>query len=288
MSGFTDPDPDLTLGDPAGVHIDLIGTSARIAVYDATGALMLAMDGTETFEGGPFSSFKVYDTDHTTSIAQMDSFQVAAGRTAGPLARLVHGAFDGTDPRVEVLPDPIAGATVTRGSVKATGDAANAGAALVLTSPTVNAQTPAVVTMRAADAVGVERIDTGGALVTLAQLVTTGLAHLAQLTVDAAAQLADLAVSGTATLAGLPVMAGVSGSATVVISASTFGTVTVPFGVTFPAAPRVGVTIVSGSGAVIRATVFVTAVTTTSCTIRVDLNASATVNVPVHWTATAA
>ena len=77
-----------------------------------------------------------------------------------------------------------------------------------------------------------------------------------------------------------------SGTVDVPIVASTFGTAVVNFSQAFAAPPHVRVTIVSGSGSVIRATVFVTTLSATSMTVRVDLNASATVTPVVHWEAT--
>lgn len=261
MSGWTVPPDDLVLGDPAGVHIELLASQARIAIYGAAGQLLAELDGTDTFNGEPFVSLKIYDMSGNV-IAQSDRFQVLSGNsTDGPYIRLVHGGFPGQTPRLESLPPAVAGSTIAIGSIKATSDAATHGAALVLESPALDGRTPARLTLAAVDD------SSAAALATLE---------------------GQLAVTGPATVeGGLPVLAGVGVTGTVVISAATFGTVTIPFGVTFPAAPRVSATIVSGSGSAIRATVFVTAVTTTQCTVRVDLNAAATVNIPVHVIAVA-
>lgn len=190
--GFTDPDPDLILGDPGGRRIELRSSDARIAVYGDGGQLLAVLDGTDTFEGSPFVSFKIFDLSGNV-IAQSDRFQQLSGNsTNGPFVRMVHGGFPGEDPRLELQPDAIAGATITPAHAQAASDAANAGAAVEIASPSVNGQTPARITLRAADAVGVERIDTNGAPLTVGGLHATGGA-----TVDG-----GLSVGGTLTAPG--------------------------------------------------------------------------------------
>lgn len=77
-----------------------------------------------------------------------------------------------------------------------------------------------------------------------------------------------------------------AGTASWSISASTTtSTLTITFPQAFAAAPSVSMQVVSGAGAVIRATILVLSVSATQITYRVDLNASSTTSGTVHWQA---
>lgn len=90
--------------------------------------------------------------------------------------------------------------------------------------------------------------------------------------------------SPNTTIEGAPIIGGYHGKASVIITASTNGTAVVNFPAgAFSVPPDVALTISSGSGSAIRATVFAVALSAAQMTIRVDLSGAATVTIPVHW-----
>jgi hypothetical protein len=75
------------------------------------------------------------------------------------------------------------------------------------------------------------------------------------------------------------------GTAIVVISAATNGSVSVTFPQPFASTPFLACTIVSASGTAAGATTLVTARSATGFTVRVDLRSSGTVSPGVDWVA---
>lgn len=81
----------------------------------------------------------------------------------------------------------------------------------------------------------------------------------------------------------IPQLYGYSGAQSVSFSSVSAQTAVITFPNEFLVAPRVVCQVVSPSILAVRATVLVTSVSTTQFAIRVDLTASSTVTVSIHW-----
>lgn len=164
--GFIDPDPNMTLGDPDGPHIELDGDEAKIVLYNEFGTAIMVFDGTTVFEGDTFAILRINNKEGQPKL-QLDQFQAAISGNLGTHIRMVPGDSPGQRPRLELRPVAVAGVEFTHGYVEGRDDAATGAGSLVLASPIQPGREPATLTLTsetattdpATDVVGVLRLN---------------------------------------------------------------------------------------------------------------------------------